>query len=415
MSRVSTLFLCFLMSVAAAVFAGGEDQSARFKSFVYPFAGRGGWPHQLKWQNLDEPKTVKLVDGKWREPDNDSDQPFSRLTLESVKLGDVTGDGVNEAIVVLRYDTGGTQYSHYVYIYSLRGSSPTLLAFFHSGDRAASGLYKVYAKLFGQMRVVSQNLHRDDVSKVIGQYREAILKAETIPDIRFLEAQAAAEYWSAWQSLPVIFPTNDLKHVPAHWCRFDMRRSLLTNSSRLATNPINAILNYLYALLEVESTLAASAVGLDPCIGFVHVDAPYRDNLACDIMEVGRPFVDAYVIDLVSRPLRKDWFFEERNGNCRLTSPLANHLSKTSRLWARAIAPITEWVAQALDTPTSNQAKRKFRPTLLTQTRKRQARGNPARTPRVVIPKSDSICVRCGNNRAARGKQHCWRCGRWAS
>jgi len=59
------------------------------------------------------------VDGKWREPDSDSDMPFNGLTLESVTLADVTADGINEAIVILRYDTGGTQYSHYVYIYSI--------------------------------------------------------------------------------------------------------------------------------------------------------------------------------------------------------------------------------------------------------------------------------------------------------
>jgi len=48
--------------------------------------------------------------------------------------------------VVLRYDTGGTQYSHYVYLYSLKAGKPKLPAYFHTGDRAASGLYRVYGK-----------------------------------------------------------------------------------------------------------------------------------------------------------------------------------------------------------------------------------------------------------------------------
>jgi CRISPR/Cas system-associated endonuclease Cas1 len=38
----------------------------------------------------------------------------------------------------------------------------------------------------------------------------------------------------------------------------------LTGGPRLAANPANAVLNYIYALLEGEATLAARLVGLDP-------------------------------------------------------------------------------------------------------------------------------------------------------
>ena len=41
-----------------------------------------------------------------------------------------------------------------------------------------------------------------------------------------------------------------------------------------------------------ESRLAAVAMGLDPGIGLLHVDAPNRDSLACDLMEPVRPSVD---------------------------------------------------------------------------------------------------------------------------
>jgi hypothetical protein len=146
MRKSAKLFLILIMAAAAVASTADNKQSNKFKNFEYPFAGNQGWPHQLEWQNVDEPNKVKLVDGKWREPDSDSDMPFNGLTLESVTLADVTADGINEAIVVLRYDTGGTQYSHYVYIYSIGSMVPKLLAFFHSGDRAAAGLYRVYAE-----------------------------------------------------------------------------------------------------------------------------------------------------------------------------------------------------------------------------------------------------------------------------
>ena len=61
--------------------------------------------------------------------------------------------------------------------------------------------------------------------------------------------------------------------------------SPLTGSPRLAANPPNAILNFLDALLESEARLAAAALGLDPCMGVLHVDTTARDSLACDLME----------------------------------------------------------------------------------------------------------------------------------
>jgi hypothetical protein len=90
------------------------------------------------------------VKGQWQDVRDDADdadnKPFSGLTFEGVEFADVTGDGLTDAIVALRFDTGGTQYSDYVYIYSLVAGRPKLLAYFHSGDRANSGLYRVYGQ-----------------------------------------------------------------------------------------------------------------------------------------------------------------------------------------------------------------------------------------------------------------------------
>ena len=88
------------------------------------------------------------MDGRWRldAEDGEDQSLFSGLTLEAVEFADVTDDGKEEALVILRFDTGGTAYSHYVYIYSLAAGKPRLLAYFHSGDRAYSGLYRVYGE-----------------------------------------------------------------------------------------------------------------------------------------------------------------------------------------------------------------------------------------------------------------------------
>jgi CRISPR/Cas system-associated endonuclease Cas1 len=109
------------------------------------------------------------------------------------------------------------------------------------------------------------------------------------------------------------------------------------------------MLNYLYALLESEARLALSALGLDPGIGVLHSDTRNRDSLACDLMEPVRPQVDAFLLDwLKQSPLRREWFFEERNGNCRLMSSLAARLSETSHVWRQALAPYAEGIARAL-------------------------------------------------------------------
>src|SRR5690242_6568184 len=90
------------------------------------------------------------------------------------------------------------------------------------------------------------------------------------------------------------FPNRDLPRVPEHWRIFGTRKSPLSGSPRLAANPANAILNYLYAVLESETRLAAAALGLDPGLGFLHVDTPARDSLACDLMEPVRPQVERF-------------------------------------------------------------------------------------------------------------------------
>lgn len=99
------------------------------------------------------------------------------------------------------------------------------------------------------------------------------------------------------------------------YCSFAYSASAcLTGSPRLAANPANAILNYLYALLESEARLAAAALGLDPGLGVLHVDTQARDSLACDLMEAVRPQVDGYLLDWITRqPLRREWFFEQRD------------------------------------------------------------------------------------------------------
>src|SRR5579863_724249 len=153
------------------------------------------------------------------------------------------------------------------------------------------------ANLTGQETLAREKLKDPTSADVIGQLRSRLPAADSLDMVRTLESQAAAAYWNAWREMPILYPRADLPRVPEHWRRFGTRKSPLTGSPRLAVNPPGAILNYCYALLESEARLAASALGLDPGIGFLHVDTPNRDSLACDLMEAVRPAVDAWLLD----------------------------------------------------------------------------------------------------------------------
>jgi hypothetical protein len=58
----------------------------------------------------------------------------------------LTGDGQEEAVVVLYAELGGTESSNDVFIYSLKNGRPVLLWKFWTGDRADGGLVRLYAE-----------------------------------------------------------------------------------------------------------------------------------------------------------------------------------------------------------------------------------------------------------------------------
>jgi CRISPR-associated endonuclease Cas1 len=263
-------------------------------------------------------------------------------------------------------------------------------------------------KLAGQERVARHKLLDSTTADAIAQFRSEVPTGDNITAIRLIESQGARAYWSAWSTLPINFPKNELSRVPEHWRSFEARVSPLTGSPRHATNPPNAILNYLYSVLESEARLAAAAIGLDPGLGVLHVDTPARDSLACDLMEPIRSQVDAYLLDWITRqPLRREWFFEQRDGNCRLAGSFAVRLSETAPIWGRAVAPIAEWVAQQLWLTTRKRIATELPPTHLTQTHRREAKGVSS-IPTGRASRVENLCHGCGS--ITFGREHCFDC-----
>ena len=73
-------------------------------------------------------------------------------------------------------------------------------------------------------------------------------------------------------------------------------------SRRPPMDATNALLSFAYALLTSDVRGALESVGLDPAVGYLHVDRPGRPSLALDMMEEFRPyFADRLVLSLINR------------------------------------------------------------------------------------------------------------------
>jgi CRISPR-associated endonuclease Cas1 len=207
------------------------------------------------------------------------------------------------------------------------------------------------AKLEGQANVARTGFGDLTLAETITRYAAELQSASAIDRCVLIESNAAGAYFQAWSGLRVKFPTNDQTRVPDGWLSYDQRSSVLANfgSPRSATNPINALLNYCYALAYAEAVIACHALGLDPGLGILHNDKPNRNSLALDLMEPVRPGIDAFVLDLIrSHTFSRTDFHETRDGRCRILAPLTHELAETIPSWAEGIAPHAESVAHQL-------------------------------------------------------------------
>jgi CRISPR-associated endonuclease Cas1 len=254
----------------------------------------------------------------------------------------------------------------------------------------------ISAKLFGQETLVRDQIKNPALADVIAELRTRLTDAGNPDTVRLIEAHAAVAYWNAWRDVSILWPKSDVRRVPAHWRTFGTRASPLTGGPRLAVNPPNALLNFIFAICESEARLALSILGLDPGIGFLHLPRPNRDSLAFDIMEPARPEIERWLYQwLNTGPLRRVDFFETATGNCRLMSHLCARLSETAPTWGKLIAPWAEYVARNLwDTTSPSKSERRLS-TPLTQQHRRVAKGRPSFAG-VKAPKPERICRGCG-------------------
>jgi CRISPR-associated protein Cas1 len=160
--------------------------------------------------------------------------------------------------------------------------------------------------------------------------------SDSINELRLSESRSAHAYWSFFGG--VIGKT----WPDSGWLQ---RKSTDESWNRNARDPINALLNYSYSLVEGRVRSAISSVGLLPDIGLVHDIAPSKLPLVYDLQELFRWVADLSVVEVVSRGLidRKMGFLRMESYHVPLepetarvlTNRIAENFARTVRVGKR--------------------------------------------------------------------------------
>lgn len=134
----------------------------------------------------------------------------------------------------------------------------------------------------------------------------AAATATAIDELLGTEGQAARQYYRGFASL--------LRTGPAI-------QPFTVRSKRPPTDPVNALLSFLYGLLRSHIQGGAEQAGLDPYVGFLHGMRPGKPALALDLMEEYRPvFADRLALTMLNRrQLQRTHFEDLPGGAVRLT------------------------------------------------------------------------------------------------
>ncbi len=161
----------------------------RFKSTTSPIGNFDfkNYTYELPrgWQNPDGTAEIKLTNGKIAPidkkvtedmPDDERAEAKQQrrigMSYIATKFFDVTGDGQDEAVVVLKVETGGSAVPQLVYVFTWKDGKPELIWPFRTGDRADGGLKDVRGdngefvlELYGQDRFL---LGQTETGKITG-------------------------------------------------------------------------------------------------------------------------------------------------------------------------------------------------------------------------------------------------------
>jgi CRISP-associated protein Cas1 len=150
---------------------------------------------------------------------------------------------------------------------------------------------KFVAGKIRNQRTLLMRLHESPPAPAIARLKylaESTARAESLPGLLGTEGAAAADYFGEFNGMLKAGDDIDMGNgppPPEFQFEFEGR------NRRPPTDPVNALLSLAYSLLAKDCTLAATAVGFDPYVGFYHQPRFGRPALALDVMEEFRPLI----------------------------------------------------------------------------------------------------------------------------
>lgn len=158
--------------------------------------------------------------------------------------------------------------------------------------------------LLRELRNHGENPSLFQAAKKLAISLRRVKHAQTVAEAMGMEGDAAATYFSVF---------NELIRDGGFAFGGRIRRP--------PTDPVNALLSFVYSLITQECMSALQGVGLDPYVGFLHQDRPGRASLALDLLEEFRSsWADRFVLTLINRrQVQLKDFVQEASGAVRLT------------------------------------------------------------------------------------------------
>jgi len=153
---------------------------------------------------------------------------------------------------------------------------------------------------------------------------------QTVDALRMLEANSAAAYFRTWRATSLLWRASSRHPIPDDWRTIGKRSSRFRDTgSQHAAHPVNAILNYAYAVLQSEVQIKAVADGYDPMLGIMHYDRDGAPAFVFDLMEPERPKVDRAVLGFLrTEALHPADFTIREDGVVRLNPELARTVAR---------------------------------------------------------------------------------------
>lgn len=163
------------------------------------------------------------------------------------------------------------------------------------------------------------------------QARKSVVSGQNLKQLLLYEGKISMIYWD---QLAKIF-----NHLYPEY-NYTSRKNKSYSWNMNASDPINALLNYGYAVLESQVRKYINAVGLDPTVGFLHELAPSKQSLVYDLQELYRWIVDLPVIQLLEeKKLKKSDFIVTEDYHIRLEEHTAQMLIAQLKLNLNRTAP----------------------------------------------------------------------------